>query len=101
MSCVAREVADDGLPRNCRGLVKRCVARSTCGKPGDSVTCCVAGPGWCDGGLCQDGVTPCSRAGDCPPRKRCSVKPSAAACIARGGTPGGGGSCCDAPCLLP
>lgn len=98
--CFAREVAESVLPRNCRGLVKRCAKRSTCDKPDGFVTCCFARPGSCDGSLCQDGVTPCSGGEDCPPRNRCSVKPSAEACTARGGSPSGG-SCCDVMCGLP
>jgi hypothetical protein len=98
--CVAREIADDDLLGNCRGRVKRCAARSTCGKRTGFVTCCLARPGWCRADLCQDGATPCSGAADCPPSNRCSLKSSAELCIARGGSPGTG-SCCDATCGLP
>ena len=98
--CIAQAAAVQSLPRNCKGLVKRCAARSTCGKPTGFVTCCFARPGVCDGGRCQDGDTPCSGDEDCPPRNRCTVKSSAAACVARGGSPSGG-SCCDVVCGLP
>src|SRR5262245_26478675 len=43
VSCAAgvvrQRIADRLLPRSCGGAVKRCAARSTCGKPG-WVTCC-------------------------------------------------------------
>jgi len=66
------------LPHNCKGQVKRCAARSTCGKPG-AVTCCRTS---------ARGTT------------RCSIKASASLCS----TPPHGGaacvgtatSCCDA-----
>ncbi len=61
------------LPRQCRSAVKRCAARSTCGKPG-FVTCCRE----------RNGVTKCRTARD------------AARCTADGGTPSSCSSCCDA-----
>jgi hypothetical protein len=40
VSCAAGVTRDaEGLAKNCRGSVKRCAARSTCGKPG-FVVCC-------------------------------------------------------------
>ena len=98
--CVGRAAATgyaSGLPGRCKVAIKRCAALSTCGKPSGVVTCCVALPGSCDGSFCHDGVTRCATAQDCPPRARCSLKPSAAACVAKGGSPGSG-SCCDAVC---
>jgi hypothetical protein len=67
VSCVAGVANDradnDLLPKNCKGKVKRCAAKSTCGKPG-FVTCCVTtskGP-------------------------KCKLKRSEQACLDKGGT---------------
>ena len=83
VSCVA-QVANQlasgdtpSLPRTCKGPVKRCAARSTCGKPG-FVTCYRTS---------AEGVT------------KCRIKADAALCTAPdGGTVcvGTNGSCCDA-----
>jgi hypothetical protein len=70
-------VRDGLLPRACRSTVKRCAARSTCGKRG-FVTCCR------------------TKAGGTP---SCSIRRDASACQApSGGTAavGSGPSCCDA-----
>jgi hypothetical protein len=102
VSCVRAEVRQavaDGLPTNCKGAVTRCAARSTCGKAG-FVTCCRLMPGWCREGLCQDGLTPCTLAEECPLRPKCSTKRSVETCLALGGT-AGTGSCCDATCAPP
>jgi hypothetical protein len=103
VSCVAREVrqavADDALPKNCKGAVMRCAARSTCGKKSGFVTCCFASPGHCKDGTCQDGSTSCTVDADCPQVSRCRTKSSADHCTASGGSPGTG-SCCDAVCAV-
>ena len=65
------------LPKSCKGAVKKCAAKSTCGKPG-FVTCCVT----------KNNVT------------KCKLKKDAAACTAKGGVAGGCSSCCDA-CPTP
>jgi hypothetical protein len=65
------------LPKNCKGAVKKCAAKSTCGKPG-FVTCCVT----------KNSTT------------KCKLKKSEAACTAKGGTAGTCSSCCDA-CPAP
>ncbi len=72
-------VAQGQLSASCRSAVKRCAAKSTCGRPG-AVACC---------------RTKASG------RTKCNVKRSAAACVApRGGSActGQRASCCDA-CL--
>ena len=63
------------LPKNCKGAVRTCAARSTCGKPG-FVRCCVT----------KNAVT------------KCKLVNGEDRCVARGGSPSGTGSCCDA-CL--
>jgi hypothetical protein len=75
---VAQAAAEAGtLPRNCKGQVIRCAAKSTCGKPG-FVTCCRT-----------------TAAG----RTTCSIKKDASKCKApQGGSASVGAtpSCCDA-----
>jgi hypothetical protein len=74
----ARASADPPLlPKTCKGAVKRCAAKSTCGKPG-FVTCCVT----------KNNVS------------KCKLKKDAAACTAKGGVTSGCTSCCDA-CPAP
>jgi hypothetical protein len=76
VSCVAGVAKDradnDLLPKNCKGKVKRCASKSTCGKPG-FVTCCVTtskGP-------------------------KCKLKSTAQKCFEKGGTVNSGNpSCC-------
>jgi hypothetical protein len=59
------------LPTNCKGKVKRCAAKSTCGKPG-AVRCCIT----------KNAVT------------KCKVTKDEAKCAAKSGTSIGTGSCC-------
>ncbi len=69
------------LPNNCKGYVKKCAARSTCGKGSTAVTCCV---------LKSDGVT-----------IKCKTKKDSAHCPTdRGAVVGACASCCDA-CPAP
>jgi len=101
--CVAHAVklaVDDGLPTNCKGTVKRCAARSTCGKKAGFVTCCFALPGRCEDGVCQDDVTACTDPAQCPIVTKCRTKSTVEKCTLAGGSPGTG-SCCDAVCSLP
>jgi hypothetical protein len=71
---VARTRVDAGQLRSqCRGAVKRCAAKSTCGKPG-AVSCCIP----------HDGST------------RCRIARDTGSCTARGGSSGTCPSCCDA-----
>jgi hypothetical protein len=71
---VARTRVDASLLRaQCKGEVRRCAARSTCGKPG---------------------FVPCCRT--TPAGPRCATRRTAAACTASGGTVGACPSCCDA-----
>ena len=80
VSCMGRAVPDlvshGDLPRTCVGLMRRCVARSTCGRQARGfVTCCII-----------------SNHGE----KLCKVERSAAVCAGRGGCTGSFVSCCDA-----
>jgi len=83
VSCVAN-VANDlatagTLPTTCKGAVKKCAAKSTCGKPG-FVTCCLTNP--------NTGTA------------SCKIRKDAASCAAKNGTAGTCTSCCDA-CPAP
>src|SRR4029453_12499242 len=75
--CATQQAEATLVNRGCRGRVKKCASKSTCGKPG-SVTCCRT----------KDGVT------------KCKTARSAASCEAKGGTVGTCASCCDA-CPAP
>lgn len=71
------------LPKNCKGAVKKCAAKSVCGKSG-FVTCCVT-----------KGTT-----------TKCKTKKDAAHCTAKGGTVSGTSSkgcasCCDVTTCPP
>jgi hypothetical protein len=78
VSCVARAVNDAALEnRSCGGAVKKCAARSTCGKPG-FVTCCRTK---------ADGTTKCSTKSNAD---RCKAPKGGSACV------GSFASCCDA-----
>lgn len=74
---IAAEVASRRLRADCKGVVRRCVVKATCGRP-DAVACCRTSPSG---------------------RLRCSVKRNAAKCRApRGGTAcvSTAPSCCEA-----
>jgi len=111
VSCVAHAVNDlakDGtIPNNCRGKIKRCAARSTCGKPG-FVTCTIP-ISTCDNidpttlmGTCaNDPAIACDDNLDCG--SRCATKrgeDGEARCLERGGVIGSG-SCCAACVTTP
>lgn len=85
------------LDKAARTSLKRCAARSTCGKPG-FVTCCRSKPGVCLDGTCikTDPPLRCLTSEECPPAFRCSTKRDADTCLAVGGTPGTASSCCNA-----
>src|SRR5437870_5329928 len=99
VSCVAHVVnrlsRDGSIPTNCKGKIKRCAARSTCGKVG-RVTCTITSTGTCDTttGTCTEGTSAsgtCTSDADCS-STRCHVS-TADLCAAAGGA-AGQGSCC-------
>ena len=99
VSCVARVVKElsrnGAIPTNCKGKVKRCAARSTCGKPG-FVTCTFTELGTCDPTAltCDAPVGQiCATNADCVISSACRTKSSAEHCTALGGT-FGQGTCC-------
>ena len=65
------------LPKNCKGAVIKCAAKSTCGKPG-FVTCCKTS---------ASGKTTCSTKSDA---SKCKAPGSGSACVSTFS------SCCDA-----
>jgi hypothetical protein len=102
VSCVAHVVkrlssGDDPLvPRNCKGKVTRCAARSVCGKEG-FVTCQLPVYGTCDAttGTCaHDAAVACTTDAECVVGTRCKLSSSAEACGLRGGTPSTSPTCC-------
>lgn len=90
VSCVAHEVnklAKSGdIPNNCKGKIRRCAARSICGKEG-AVVCLIPRPGTCDttAGTCVESGLPCTSDAECV-ETRCKVKRSADLCMEKGGT---------------
>ena len=106
VSCVAhvvKRLADDGvIPRNCKGKIKRCAARSVCGKD-DFVTCQLPVFGTCDltTGTCVENATLlCTSDADCVIGTKCKIKHSAELCESRGGTVGDSPTCCSS-CVTP
>jgi len=106
--CVAKVVntlaREGSIPNNCKGRIRRCAAKSTCGKAG-FVTCTVAVTGTCDvtAGTCLEGtlvgdLTACASDADCLVGTRCMIRSSADACPVDGVV--GSGTCC-ADCLPP
>jgi hypothetical protein len=65
------------LPKNCKGAVVKCAAKSTCGKPG-FVTCCRTN---------SSGLTKCSTK---PNASKCTPPKNGSACVSSFS------SCCDA-----
>jgi hypothetical protein len=99
VSCVAGVANDRAnnnlLPKNCKGKVKKCAAKSTCGKPG-FVTCLIPTDTCVDGTCSRNQDQTCTTDANCG--TRCHIRRSAQSCTDRGGTVGAGSSCC-APCL--
>ena len=106
VSCVAHAVnalrSAGCLDKDARRSIKRCAARSTCGKPEGFVTCCKTTAGVCMEGFCEEGSTgsECMVDADCPGTTKCSIKRDASTCQAQGGVPGEG-SCCNACSATP
>ncbi len=93
------------IPRACVPKIRRLASRSACGKPADTVTCCVAKQRDCAGdqhpgdgvkdGICTGTKRKCDRVTDCM-IPRCEVAASAERCTAVGGTVGTGRDCATA-----
>lgn len=93
------------IPRACVPKLRRLASRSACGKPVESVTCCVAKQRDCEGdsnpgdgvkdGTCTGTKRKCDRVTECMV-PRCEVSASAERCTAIGGTLGTGRDCATA-----
>jgi hypothetical protein len=98
-----RDLARDGtIPKNCKGKITRCAARSICGKEG-AVTCLIPRLGTCDpiAGTCvDDPESVCTTDEDCVLDTRCKIKRSAELCLEKGGTVGTSSTCCP-DCATP
>ena len=108
VSCVAHVVKSlsEGpnaiVPTNCKGKIKRCAARSICGKDG-FVTCQIPVLGTCDlaTSMCvEDPSIACTAEGTCVLGTSCKIKHSADLCMARGGVVGTSPTCCS-DCVVP
>jgi hypothetical protein len=114
VSCVAHALRQTDVPRQCRGKIVRCAARSTCGKSAFE-TCRTESAGTCDTttGACTDGalaagLTSCTQDAGCVATSckimrafapHTTATPGMDQCTLAGGTPGTG-SCC-AACPAP
>ncbi len=102
VSCVAhvvKRLAGTTIPTNCKGAVKRCAARSVCGKAG-FVTCAIP-TDTCDptAHTCVRNPTiACLTDADCG--TRCKIKRDATLCAASNGIVGTSPTCC-AACAAP
>ncbi|MFN2427259.1 MAG: hypothetical protein ABR587_12520 [Candidatus Binatia bacterium] len=110
VSCVAHIVKGleaQGLPRNCKGKLKRCAAKSVCGKQERGfATCttfeygtCVANeslPSTCD----TDPTIECTVDTDCVASTRCKITRHADRCLEAGGAVNLAPTCCS-NCVTP
>ncbi len=90
------------IPRQCVAPIRRVASRSACGKPADTVTCCVAKQRDCAGdsnpgdgrkdGTCTGTKRKCDSVTECMV-PRCQLAGSADRCAALGGTLGTGRDC--------
>ena len=112
VSCVAHLVKqlskDDQIPTNCKGKLKRCAARSVCGKQDRGfVTCSFVEYGTClpgdtlTGPVCEhDPLQACTVDTDCVVSSKCRIKSSAERCTESGGAVNEAPSCCS-NCTAP
>ena len=91
VSCVAHAVnklsKQGDVPTNCKGKIRRCAARSICGKEG-AVICRIPRLGTCDtstGTCVENAALACTSDADCVLEMRCKMKRSADLCMEKGG----------------
>jgi hypothetical protein len=105
VSCVAHIVNDleaEGLPTNCKGKLKRCAARSVCGKQDQGFsTCTTYDYGTCvideitQTGACDfDPTIACTVDTDCVESTRCKITRHADRCTEAGGVLNLAPTCC-------
>jgi len=107
VSCVAHAVnglaKGKSIANNCKGKIRRCAARSTCGKPG-AVVCLIPRLGTCDAtsGTCvENSALLCTTDADCVLETRCKIKRSEDLCVAKGGAVNPAATNCCADCGTP
>jgi hypothetical protein len=106
VSCVAHVVNSLSrmdpplIPTNCKGKVKRCAARSTCGKPGFVV--CDIPTGTCDPVTLtcvgSDPPVACDPANPLSCGSKCKIKSTEERCLNRGGIVNTSSTTCCAAC---
>ncbi|MFN2375990.1 MAG: hypothetical protein ABR538_05610 [Candidatus Binatia bacterium] len=104
VSCVAHIVKDlvaEGLPTNCKGKLKRCAAKSVCGKQDRGFATCTTveygtcllsetGPNTCD----TDPTIECTVDTDCVASSQCRITRHAERCEEAGGVLNLSPTCC-------
>lgn len=110
VSCVAHVINDlvkEGLPTKCKGQLKRCAARSTCGKEAQGfATCTTFQYGSCVTNAdltttCDhDPSIACTVDTDCVVSSQCRLTRDAAGCEAAGGAVNLSPTCCST-CATP
>ena len=103
VSCAAhiiKELSNQGMPRNCKGKLQRCAARSVCGKQDRGfATCTTFEYGTCVAGettsVCDtDGTTVCASNTDCVASTQCRITRHPEDCEAGGGAVNLSPTCC-------
>jgi len=105
VSCVAHVVNElaknESIPQNCTGKLKRCAARSVCGKQERGfVTCQFVEYGTClpgdtlTGPVCEHDGSTCATNTDCVVSSKCRIKSSGERCEASGGAVNEAPTCC-------
>jgi hypothetical protein len=111
VSCVAHivnDLVDEGLPTNCKGKLKRCAAKSVCGKQDRGFsTCTTYEYGTCvidettQAGACDfDPTVACTVDTDCVESTRCKITRHADRCTENGGALNLAPTCCS-NCVTP
>jgi hypothetical protein len=111
VSCVAHivnDLVDEGLPTNCKGKLKRCAAKSVCGKQDQGFsTCTTYEYGTCvidettQLGACDfDPTIACTVDTDCVESTRCKITRHADRCTENGGALNLAPTCCS-NCVTP
>jgi len=90
VSCVTHVIkglTEEGLPKNCKGKLVRCAAKSVCGKQDRGfATCTKTEYGTCVDSICDtDGVTACASNTDCVAGTTCHITRHSQECTDSGG----------------
>ena len=106
VSCVTHVIhnlVDQGLPKNCKGKLTRCAAKSVCGKQDRGfATCTTTSYGTCVDSLCDtDGTTTCTTNTDCVAGTQCHITRHADDCTTAGGQVNLSPTCCSTCTTAP